>query len=485
MIGKSFNQCRSMGERAILPSDSSRSQSFPSSPIRTFTDGVPTAKRRRLESTPTSSSFSLSTPRSSSSRPEQPTLVDLHDSRTASAVRVLNIWSSLAERYNKRLDEDDVVDILTGEVIKDRGVLNDLPKRYKFGDLANKDEAIDIDQGSEAADNLTEDEGDGNGTHAFPSTDGLVASKLARVPPLRSAPSSSDADDLREFLKAEAVRRELDGGDDNSPSELDSGEDDRSSQPKVGDDDSSSGDELNLLPPRSTPSKHAVRRPDKDYSYSGSRVGRTPSARVSRVPASVPSPPLSSSPGLSSSLPPSPRLSCTPLNLTNGPLTEDRFSSPTPQQQPVASTSRKTVEEIIHEANLEVDLEFPPPQPLAPPAFLRRHRSTFVIDPSPKSKGWGKLPEGSSDIDGNDHNFPPLPPSPSPVPPTRTWARRRLKRKRIVLSESSSEEEGPKAGDLSPSSGTSGACGMATPVINVDGRTAGKSEGTRLIRTPK
>ena len=99
-------------------------------------------------------------------------------------MRVLNIWSALAERYNRRLDEDDIVDIRTGEVIKERGVLNELPKRYHFGDLADNDEdpAINTDPGSEAVDVLAgneedddEDEDDAEEPDAFPSSDGLVA----------------------------------------------------------------------------------------------------------------------------------------------------------------------------------------------------------------------------------------------------------------------------------------------------------------------
>ena len=331
-------------------------------------------------------------------------------------MRVLNIWSSLAERYNRRLDEDDVVDILTGQVIKDRGVLSELPKRCNFGDLADKDGAIDTDLGSEAADNIVEtDEDDNDGdedgaeeTHAFPSADGLVASKLARVGPPRPATNSSDVDDLHEFLKAEAIRRELDGGD----------EDDA--------DDSSSEDELNFLPPRSTPAKRTMtparktpqtkRRPLKvpdpdtesedefaapeqggraSVPTSGqwkprerpildqndlNHIRRAPRTPSPEIPASIPSPPPSSSPGPSSSfsLPPSPSPSCMPFSPKSGLQTEERFGSPTPQRRPVASASRKRLEQILD----EIDLEFPPPRPHAPPAFTRSQSPAFIIDVS-------------------------------------------------------------------------------------------------------
>lgn len=375
----------------VPPSDSPRSQSFVSPPIRSSRDGVPPAKRRRLASTPTSSSLSLSTPRSSS-RPEQPTLPDLHDARAASSMRVLNIWSALAERYNRRIDEDDIVDIRTGEVVKDRGVLSELPKRYNFGDLADKDDdpTINTDPCSEAADNLAEDEEDDDdededgAEDAFPTSDGLVSSRITRLAPLRPTTSSSDADDLRSFLEAEAIRRELDGGDE------------------------SSEDEFNILPPRPTPAKRtmtpakktpltarvgrrplqtpapdtdsedefAVRYSDRDDVHRGYRARRTPSPEI---PASMPSPPPpSSSPGPSSSfsLPSSPMLSRTPLSSHYGPQTEEPFGSPTHRRRPLTLASRKTLEDTLN----EIDLEFPPPQPRAPSVFVGRAGSAFIID---------------------------------------------------------------------------------------------------------
>lgn len=341
------------------------------------------------------------------------------------------------------------MDIMTGEVIKDRGVLSELPKRYNFGELVREDEAIATDSPSEAADHLAEGEEDNNDgdqdeaeeTHAFPSTNSFVASKLARVVPLRPATGSSDADDLPEFLKAEAIRRELDGGDDDSSSELDGGDDPCSPELNGGDDESSSEDEFNFLPPLPTPAKRTMtparkiapakfrppKVPNPDFEldhrfvghnqnnfYRRHRARRTSSPEVS---TSIPSPPPSSSPG-PSSLPPSSPFSYTPLKSNSGPQREERPNSPTLQRQPVASTSRKTLEDIIN----EVDLEFPPPPPRALPAFVRRRSPAFVVD----------LP-----LTGNE-----TAPSPSPTPPSRLWTRRTLKRKRVVSSGSSSSEEG-------------------------------------------
>jgi len=379
---------------------------------------VPPAKRRRLASTPTSSSFSLSTPRSSSSRPEQPTLPDLHDARTASSMRVLSIWSSLAERYNRRIDEDDIVDIRTGEIIKDRGVLSELPKRCNFGDFADKDDdpTINTDLGDEAAYNLAEDEEDNDGededgaeeTDASPAPNGLVSTQITRLAPLRPATSSSDADDLRTFLKAEAIRRELDGGDD------------------------SSEDEFNILPPRSTPARRtvaparrtpltarakprplrtpapdtesedefAIRTSDRDDLQDGYRARRTPSPDV---PASMPSPPPpSSSPGPSSSfsLPSSPLLSRATLSSDAGPQPEELFGSPTPRRQPLSLASRRTLEDSLN----EIDIEFPPPQPRVPSVFGGRPAPAFL-------KNWAL-----SDADTEDERaYPPAKATINPI----------------------------------------------------------------------
>ena len=284
------------------------------------------------------------------------------------------------------------MDIRTGEIIKDRGVLSDLPKRCNFGDFADKDDdpTINADLGDEVVaedegDNDEEDEDGAEEYDASPAPDGLVSSQITRLAPLRPATSSSDADDLRTFLKAEAIRRELDGGDD------------------------SSEEEFNILPPRSTPARRtmaparrtpltarakprplptpaldtesedefAIRDSDRDEIQDGYLARRTPSPEV---PASMPSPPSSSSPGPSSSfsLPSSPLLSRAPLSSNGGPRPRELFGSPTPRRQRLSLASRKTLEASLD----EIDIEFPPPQPRAPSIFGGRPPSAFIIDRS-------------------------------------------------------------------------------------------------------
>lgn len=142
--------------------------------------------------------------------------------------RVLNVWAQLAERYNKRLDEDDIVDLYSGTIISDRGVLKN-GKDYDFGHFTPDDSPDDQDQdqeqepGEEDQDDDV-DELDTLPIRRVPGTDGTMASTselLRAVPPLSA---TTDADDLNDFLEAEKSRRELlgdeDGEDDMSMEEL-------------------------------------------------------------------------------------------------------------------------------------------------------------------------------------------------------------------------------------------------------------------------
>ncbi|KAG2342179.1 hypothetical protein BDR05DRAFT_990557 [Suillus weaverae] len=146
--------------------------------------------------------------------------------------RVLNVWAQLAERYNKRLDEDDIVDLYSGTIISDRGVLKN-GKDYDFGHFTPDDSQDDQDQdqdqepGEQDQDQDQDDDVDELDTlpvRRAPGTDGTMASTselLRTVPPLSA---TTDADDLNDFLEAEKRRRELlgdeDGEDDMSIEEL-------------------------------------------------------------------------------------------------------------------------------------------------------------------------------------------------------------------------------------------------------------------------
>lgn len=167
-------------------------------------DHLRPAKRSRLTSTPSSSRSSSSLRMSKSSTP--PT--DIDSARKASAQRVLNVWSQLAERYDRRLDEDDIIDLYSGAIIKDRGVLSGSGKDYNIGHFAGDD--VDADAHEDSEEELDEDE-EADELDMLPrrqpDTEQDFKTLLRGVPPLSA---SADASDLEEFMEAEKRRREVD-----------------------------------------------------------------------------------------------------------------------------------------------------------------------------------------------------------------------------------------------------------------------------------
>ncbi|KAF8798798.1 hypothetical protein BYT27DRAFT_7343190 [Phlegmacium glaucopus] len=175
-------------------------------------DAAPPVKRQRLVSThraPHDTSYS------STSRPQSPAGVQRE--REASKLRLLDVWSSLAERYTRRLDEDDIVDIRTGKITQDRGFIRN-SRKVNFGAIAAPvtgdamaDEGTDVDE---------EDEYDTDELDAFADATSEIDNaehseiglRLRPVPPV-TAMDSADAEDLRAFLEAERRRKQLCGSD--------------------------------------------------------------------------------------------------------------------------------------------------------------------------------------------------------------------------------------------------------------------------------
>jgi len=175
-------------------------------PFHRIKDGPSPTKRPRLtsSSTPSTSSASfISTPPAFSNQTYHTDGTDLHDARRASSFRVLNVWSQLAERYSRPLAEDDIVDLRTGDLIKDRNIIRSTPHQYDIGFFGDLD-------GTETP---TTDEGSDDELDAFaPGADISDELEMERVTreglvPVREM-DPADAEDLREFLEAESRRRE-------------------------------------------------------------------------------------------------------------------------------------------------------------------------------------------------------------------------------------------------------------------------------------
>ncbi|KAJ4485409.1 hypothetical protein J3R30DRAFT_1353424 [Lentinula aciculospora] len=214
----------------ITPSASppSRSHSFSSKPP---TNAIASSKNipSSGSSVRSRSRFS-STPVSTLETPDIPTL------RSQSTSRLLSVWSTLADRYSLRVDEDDIVDIRTGQLVKDRGVVRGLNGKWDFGRFAaadgdGGDDQIEDDDGgreTEGAEEESDDEldsfadidhqqqvqfenveaGIGVPVNPFMAFSNLTARATHAIDPTND---EDDAADLRAFLEAERLRKETQG----------------------------------------------------------------------------------------------------------------------------------------------------------------------------------------------------------------------------------------------------------------------------------
>ncbi|KEP53458.1 centromere protein Scm3 [Rhizoctonia solani 123E] len=181
------------------------------------------AKRRRTTQAGTVSS----TPTSSPAPTPILDLDALDAARRRAAGRVMSLWESLAEKYARPIEEDDEIDILTGKICRDRGVLRSVSERgWKIGSFG---EALEVeplvmisegetetgaseadDEGEAEAEEDTEGEGadDAEAGGEDPLGDWSYDWQYRALPPPRPELSPQDAEDLREFLAAETAIQE-------------------------------------------------------------------------------------------------------------------------------------------------------------------------------------------------------------------------------------------------------------------------------------
>ena len=144
------------------------------------------------------------------SRPASPT-EDVQVIREASKHRLLGVWASLADRYTRRLDEDDIVDIRTGEITIDRGFIRK-SRKVDFGAIAAPDAEDAIADESEEEEDYDNDELDAFADPPDEVDVRRMGLRVKPVPPM-TALNSVDAEDLRSFLDAERRRKHLCGSD--------------------------------------------------------------------------------------------------------------------------------------------------------------------------------------------------------------------------------------------------------------------------------
>ncbi|KAJ7771862.1 hypothetical protein B0H16DRAFT_1685717 [Mycena metata] len=183
---------------------------MPSSPSTSSAPFFPPPYRIPDAPSPTKRQRRSSTPRqpgpSASATPDE-----LYIEREASARRMRDVWDQLAEKYSRRIDEDDIIDLVTGEIVKDRGVLS-AETPWKFGRFA--DESVDDSTGTDEEEDDDIDELDLFAESPQVEIHGWT------VPPVRKV-DPADAKDLEEFMEAERRRREVGGEEESSEEDTD------------------------------------------------------------------------------------------------------------------------------------------------------------------------------------------------------------------------------------------------------------------------
>ncbi|CAG8694150.1 12645_t:CDS:2, partial [Acaulospora colombiana] len=156
----------------------------------------PPAKRVRYltdDSSYTTSSTAALIQREAEERATQ----ELEEQRRASRQRVLSVWESLAARYSRELDNDDIVDLESLTVIQDSGTLKAI-REVPFGSLAAQDD-------SDSENDEDEDELGTWDDERHSAQTAWIRLQLSRQgPPL----TEEDQKDLQEFLRAEQERKQ-------------------------------------------------------------------------------------------------------------------------------------------------------------------------------------------------------------------------------------------------------------------------------------
>ena len=166
------------------------------------------------------------------------------------STRLFAFWDQLAERYNKPLDEDDIVDLRDLAFLKDRGVTRSTAKPYKIGYFGTQDARDDGSSQAEEDDVenvLGEEEEEVAPEESADELDligPLQRYKHWHVPPVNEE-DPEDAEAYREFEEAERCRRELYGEEEEDDQTVDDGVS-RSNEPSSGEepDEVEVGDQL-------------------------------------------------------------------------------------------------------------------------------------------------------------------------------------------------------------------------------------------------
>ena len=190
-----------MSETSLSPSSSKKRHYF-QPPIKLTTNGSSSF------SLPASPSKRAAQRLSSNSRDASVATLNSDDELTAkrkeSTLRVLNIWDSLAKRYARPLEQDDIVDLETMRIIHDRGALRSMPQRT-FGTVHHPEHTNGAESsGGEDEDDEQDPDDDEDELNRWEVDD---FEEVNRLRPQPRQLTIHDKNDLEDFLYADEQRK--------------------------------------------------------------------------------------------------------------------------------------------------------------------------------------------------------------------------------------------------------------------------------------
>ena len=135
---------------------------------------------------------------------------ELTAKRKESTLRVLSIWDSLEKRYARPLEQDDIVDLGTMQIIHDRGALRSMPQRT-FGTVHHPEHTNGAESsgGEDEDDEQDPDDEDELGRWQVDDFEEVI-----RLRPQPKQLTIDDKNDLDEFLYADEQRKAVLGDPD-------------------------------------------------------------------------------------------------------------------------------------------------------------------------------------------------------------------------------------------------------------------------------
>lgn len=156
-----------------------------------------------------SSVFSQRSYTSHSYQQDEQIKVELDRKRNESVRKLKSTWEQISEKYGKiQVEDDDEIDIYTGQIVRDRGRIQRMKEERDFGVFLSEDEADAEDENSSFI--FDEDEDELGAWDARSGLDSQWASDQEDGPK-EPQWTVEDDKDLQEFLRMEQARKETIG----------------------------------------------------------------------------------------------------------------------------------------------------------------------------------------------------------------------------------------------------------------------------------